>query len=113
MVMYTSGTTGRPKGVLHTHNTLHALMRQIGQHWLVEPGDRFPRRLARSAISAARSMRSKRRCCWAARAVLMDQWDAAAAGALMLAERITHMAGATPFLAAAAGGGAGGSYTPA
>ena len=31
-------------------------------------------------------------------AVLMERWDPDAAVALMLAERCTHMAGATPFL---------------
>src|SRR5262249_36827835 len=41
MILYTSGTTGRPKGVLHSHNSMHALIRQIDDHWLVETGDRF------------------------------------------------------------------------
>ena len=41
MILYTSGTTGRPKGVLHTHNSIHALIRQLGEHWRVDPGDTF------------------------------------------------------------------------
>ena len=41
MIMYTSGTTGSPKGVMHSHNSIHALIRQIGRHWRVEPGDKF------------------------------------------------------------------------
>ena len=41
MVMFTSGTTGRPKGVLHTHNSIHALICQLREHWLIEPGDTF------------------------------------------------------------------------
>ncbi|MCX7285002.1 MAG: AMP-binding protein [Novosphingobium sp.] len=97
MVMYTSGTTGRPKGVLHTHNTIGALIRQIGRHWLVEPGDAF---LVPSPVSHiggsiyAFEMPVMLGTC----AVLMEAWDPAEAVRLMLAEGITHMAGATPFL---------------
>ena len=40
------GTTGRPKGVLHSHNSIHALIRQLREHWLVERGDKFPGALA-------------------------------------------------------------------
>ena len=97
MVMYTSGTTGRPKGVLHTHNTLNALLRQIGEHWLVEPGDSF---LVPSPIShiGGSIYAFEAPLLLGSRAVLMDSWDAELAGRLMQAERITHMAGATPFL---------------
>ena len=97
MLMYTSGTTGRPKGVLHTHNSLHALIRQIGQHWRVAPGDRF---LVPSPVShiGGSIYAFEMPLLLGTTAVLMDSWSAAEAVPLMLAERITHMAGATPFL---------------
>ena len=39
MLLYTSGTTGRPKGVLHSHNTLTRAVRRSMAHWGVKPED--------------------------------------------------------------------------
>lgn len=97
MILYTSGTTSRPKGVLHTHNSLHALIRQLREHWRIDPGDTFlvPSPVAHigGSIYAFESP-----LLLGTTAVLMDRWDPAEAVALMNTERCTHMAGATPFL---------------
>ncbi len=97
MIMYTSGTTGRPKGVLHSHNSIHALISQIGEHWLIEHGDTF---LVPSPIAHIGGSIYAFECplLLGTTAVLMDRWDAGDAVDLMVAERCTHMAGATPFL---------------
>ncbi|MGV0642061.1 AMP-binding protein [Mycolicibacterium sp. XJ2546] len=97
MILYTSGTTGRPKGVLHTHNSIHALIRQIGEHWDVEAGDRF---LVPSPIAHIGGSIYAFECplLLGSTAVLMDRWNPDEAVSLMRDERITHMAGATPFL---------------
>jgi acyl-CoA synthetase (AMP-forming)/AMP-acid ligase II len=97
MVMYTSGTTGRPKGVMHTHNSLGALIRQIGAHWMIEPGDRF---LVPSPIShiGGSIYAFEMPLLFGTTAILMESWDPDAAIDLMVRERCTHMAGATPFL---------------
>ncbi|MET0270755.1 MAG: AMP-binding protein [Sphingomonas sp.] len=99
MAMYTSGTTGRPKGVLHTHNSLNALIRQIGAHWLVEPGDRF---LVPSPVShiGGSIYAFEMPLLLGTTAILMETWNPDEAIAIMAAERCTHMAGATPFLQA-------------
>ncbi|SEH64541.1 Acyl-CoA synthetase (AMP-forming)/AMP-acid ligase II [Mycolicibacterium rutilum] len=97
MILYTSGTTGRPKGVLHTHNSIHALIRQIGEHWRVDAGDTF---LVPSPIAHIGGSIYAFECplLLGSTAVLMQRWDPDAAVGLMLGERVTHMAGATPFL---------------
>jgi acyl-CoA synthetase (AMP-forming)/AMP-acid ligase II len=97
MVLYTSGTTGRPKGVLHSHNSMHALICQIRDHWTVDPGDTF---LVPSPIAHIGGSIYAFECplLLGTTAVLMDRWDPATAVALMNGERCTHMAGATPFL---------------
>jgi acyl-CoA synthetase (AMP-forming)/AMP-acid ligase II len=97
MILYTSGTTGRPKGVLHSHNSLNALICQLRDHWLVDPGDKF---LVPSPIAHIGGSIYAFECplLLGTTAVLMDRWDAAGAVELMTAEGCTHMAGATPFL---------------
>ena len=97
MIMYTSGTTGRPKGVLHSHDSIGALIAQIGEHWNVEPGDRF---LVPSPIAHIGGSIYAFECplLLGTTAVLQQRWNADEAVQLMLTEHCTHMAGATPFL---------------
>jgi acyl-CoA synthetase (AMP-forming)/AMP-acid ligase II len=97
LILYTSGTTGRPKGVLHSHNSIHALICQIREHWLVEPGDKF---LVPSPIAHIGGSIYAFECplLLDTTAVLMDRWNADDAARLLDAEACTHMAGATPFL---------------
>ena len=109
MVLYTSGTTGRPKGVLHSHNSIHALIRQIREHWLVERGDKF---LVPSPIAHIGGSIYAFECplLLGTTAVLMDRWNADDAVRLLDAEACTHMAGATPFLEQMLDGGAAGQH---
>lgn len=97
MIMYTSGTTGRPKGVMHSHNSMHALIRQIGRHWLVDRGDTF---LVAGPVSHIGGSIYAFECplLLGTTAVLMEQWNADRAVQQLVAERCTHFAGATPFL---------------
>lgn len=39
IMVYTSGTTGRPKGALHTHGSLHAQCISLSQAWHWERSD--------------------------------------------------------------------------
>ena len=97
MILYTSGTTGRAKGVLHTHNSIHALIRQISEHWLVDDGDVF---LVASPIAHIGGSIYAFECplLLGTTAVLMDRWNGDDAIGLMRSQRCTHIAGATPFL---------------
>jgi acyl-CoA synthetase (AMP-forming)/AMP-acid ligase II len=97
MMMYTSGTTGRPKGVLHSHNSIHALICQLRGHWMIEPGDTF---LVPSPIAHIGGSIYAFECplLLGTTAVLMQRWNADDGVTLMTEHHCTHMAGATPFL---------------
>ncbi|WP_137148453.1 AMP-binding protein [Mycolicibacterium sp. CR10] len=97
MILYTSGTTGRPKGVLHSHESLNALIAQIGRYWQIDPGDTF---LVPAPIAHIGGSIYAFECplLLGSETVLMQRWDPDAAVTLILENRCTHMAGATPFL---------------
>lgn len=97
MIMYTSGTTGSPKGVMHSHNSIHALIRQLGEHWHIEPGDKF---LVASPISHIGGSIYAFECplLLGTSVVLMEQWEPDQAVAHLRKQHCTHFAGATPFL---------------
>lgn len=97
MIMYTSGTTGRPKGVLHSHNSINALILQLRQHWMIDRGDTF---LVPSPIAHIGGSIYAFECplLLGSTAVLMERWNAEDGVDLMTERKCTHMAGATPFL---------------
>jgi acyl-CoA synthetase (AMP-forming)/AMP-acid ligase II len=96
-ITFTSGTTGRPKGVLHSHDTAHATIRRTAAFWGLGDADRL---LVPSPIGHIGGSIYAFEFPWfaGATAFLMETWDAPAAVALIDGERLTFCAGATPFL---------------
>lgn len=97
MLMYTSGTTADPKGVLHTHNTLLAEVRSLERMHGLTAADRtlMPSPLTHisgviHAILTPAVLGTS--------SVLMERWDAGAGLALLAAEGVTYMVGAPTFL---------------
>ena len=97
LLIFTSGTTGEPKGVLHTHNTVVAANAPL------------PERLgitADSVIHMASTLAHLTGFLYGARlpvqvgatGVLQDMWDAARFVELVAEHGITYTSAATPFL---------------
>lgn len=97
LVLYTSGTTGNPKGVLHSHNTLMSEIRAVMDTWHVDLHDVVimpsPVTHVTGYLYALEMPLIAR-----ARMVLMERWDAALAAELINRHSATLTVGATPFL---------------
>jgi acyl-CoA synthetase (AMP-forming)/AMP-acid ligase II len=97
LLLYTSGTTGRPKGVLHSHNTGPATLRHAFAHWGQKVGDTV---LMASPVTHVTgfSYGMELPFCCGARTVFMERWNAAEAVDIIEREQVSASMGATPFL---------------
>jgi|LNAP01.1.fsa_nt_gb acyl-CoA synthetase (AMP-forming)/AMP-acid ligase II len=98
LVLYTSGTTGRPKGVLHSHNTLMAELQAVTDFWHTTDSDVV---IMPSPVTHITGYTYALEYVFfrGIKVVLMERWDAQQAIALIQAEEATITVGATPFLA--------------
>ena len=97
MVMYTSGTTGRPKGVLHNHYSFDNRVRAMGEAWKIGPDDVVFMPSPVTHITGAFwsfDMPWVRGCA----SVLIDVWTPGDGIRCIAENKCTVSGGATPFL---------------
>jgi acyl-CoA synthetase (AMP-forming)/AMP-acid ligase II len=97
LLLYTSGTTGDPKGVLHSHNTLRAEIDAVIDFWRIGPRDVV---LMPSPVTHITGYLYSLELSFAAgiKSVLMERWNAADAVALIARHDASFTIAATPFL---------------
>lgn len=97
MLLYTSGTTGRPKAVLHSHNTLSRVLEQSARHWGLGAGDAM---IMPSPVTHVSGYANGLEMPFMAgsRTILMEAWNAADALALIDEHGAVGTVAATPFL---------------
>ena len=97
-ILYTSGTTGEPKGVMHTSNTLFSNIAPYAERLGLGHAD-----VVLMASPLAHQTGFLYGLCMpiylGATAVLQDVWNAERAAALIAGERVTFTMASTPFLA--------------
>ncbi len=96
LILYTSGTTGRPKAVLHSHNTGPTRLKRAFEHW----SDGSPQvLLMASPVTHVTGLSALELPFYLdARTVFMDRWNAEEALQIIEREQVTIGLGATPFL---------------
>jgi len=97
LLLYTSGTTGRPKGVLHSHDTLTRFIENCNRHWQVKVGELL---LMPSPVThiTGYGFGLEMPFISGTRTLLMESWNAAEAARLIDAFGVVGTVSATPFL---------------
>ena len=96
LIAYTSGTTADPKGVVHSHRSLGAEIRQLGA---IQPGHGLPMLMGAPVGHAIGMLASLLLPVWRGEPIAMvDVWDPARVLALMREHGLTSGSGATFFL---------------
>lgn len=97
MVLYTSGTTGRPKGVLHSHVSVARIVRESNAYWGLVAGEATLMPSPVTHISGYANGLEVPFIC-GTRAVLMETWNAKDALQLIDRHELVGTVAATPFL---------------
>lgn len=97
MLLYTSGTTGRPKAVLHSHNTSASVLQRAFAHWGQREGETVLMASPVTHVTGFGYGVELPLVCGST-TVFMERWNAAEAVDLIEAEQVVMTMGATPFL---------------
>lgn len=96
-LMYTSGTTGQPKGVLHTHNTLFGMLEEYNRT-LSLGSDEIIIQAAPIMHQAGLLHGVLMSIMLGATLILQEKWDVEQGIRLIEEHRVTHFQAPTPFL---------------
>lgn len=97
MILYTSGTTGRAKGVLHSHNTLPRAVHYTVDAWGMKPGDVMFMPSPVTHVTGY-SYGIEMPFITDVKSAFMEVWNAEAAIDYINRTKSTHCVSATPFL---------------